>query len=38
LSSGYVIVSAASLEDAGRWAVEYELAVDAEEVDLRELE
>jgi hypothetical protein len=38
LIAGYVIVSAASLEDAGRWAVEYALAVEAEEVDLRELE
>ena len=38
LIAGYVIVSAPSLEDAGRWAVEYALAVEAEEVDLRELE
>ena len=38
LIAGYVIVSAASLEDAGRWAVEYAHAVEAEEVDLRELE
>jgi hypothetical protein len=38
LIAGYVIVSAASLEDAGRWAVQYIDAVEADEVDLRELE
>ena len=38
LIAGYVIVSAASLEDAGRWAVQYAFAVEADEVDLRELE
>ena len=38
LIAGYVIVSAASLEDAGRWAVQYVHAVEADEVDLRELE
>ena len=38
LIAGYVVVSAASLEDAGRWAVQYIEAVGADEVDLRELE
>ena len=38
LIAGYVVVSAASLEDAGRWAVQYLDAVEADEVDLRELE
>ncbi len=38
LIGGYVVVSAASLEDAGRWAVQYIDAVQADEVDLRELE
>jgi len=38
LIAGYVVVSAASLEDAGRWAVQYLYAVEADEVDLRELE
>jgi len=38
LIAGYVIVSAASLEDAGRWALQYAFAVEADEVDLRELE
>ena len=38
LIAGYVVVSAASLEDAGRWAVPYLYAVEADEVDLRELE
>jgi hypothetical protein len=36
--AGYVIVSAASPEEAGRWAVQYLDAVEADEVDLRELE
>jgi hypothetical protein len=38
LIGGYVVVSATSLEDAGRWAVQYLYAVEADEVDLRELE
>jgi len=38
LIAGYVIVSAESLEDAARWATRYIDAVEAEEVDLRELE
>jgi hypothetical protein len=38
LMAGYVVVSAASLEDAGRWAVQYLDAVEADAVDLRELE
>jgi len=38
LIAGYIVVSAASLEDAGRWALQYVDAVDADEVDLRELE
>ena len=38
LLGGYVILSAPSLEDAGRWAVRYLLAVVTDEVDLRELE
>ena len=38
LIAGYVVVSAASLEDAGRWAVPYLDAVEADEVDVRELE
>jgi hypothetical protein len=38
LIAGYVIVSAASLEDAGRWAMRYIDAVDADEVDVMELE
>ena len=37
LIAGYVIVSAASLEDAGRWAMRYIDAVDADEVDVMEL-
>ena len=36
--AGYVIVSAASMEEAGRCAVQYLDAVEADEVDLRELE
>jgi hypothetical protein len=36
--AGVLVVSAASLEDAGRWAVQYVYAVEADEVDLRELE
>ena len=38
LIAGYAIVSAASIEDAGRWAEQYAFAVEADEVDLRELE
>jgi hypothetical protein len=37
LIAGYVIVSAASLDDASRWAVRYIAAVEADEVDLFEL-
>lgn len=38
LIAGYVIVSAESLDDAGRWAELYINAVDADEVDVRLLE
>jgi hypothetical protein len=38
LLGGYVIVSAASLEEAHRWAERYMDAVPASEVDVRELE
>jgi hypothetical protein len=38
LIAGYIVVSAVSLADAERWAVEYLHTVGAEEVDLRELE
>ena len=38
LIAGYVIVTADSLEAAGRWAERYTAAVEAEEVDVRELE
>lgn len=38
LIAGYVIVSAPSLDDAGRLATDYLDAVGAEEVDVRELE
>jgi hypothetical protein len=38
LIAGYVIVSTASMEDADRWAREYLDAVEAGEVDLRELQ
>jgi hypothetical protein len=37
LIGGYVIVSAESLEDAGRWAALYIDAVQADQVDVREL-
>ena len=37
LLGGYVVVSAASLDEAGRLAVQYLDAVEADEVDLREL-
>jgi hypothetical protein len=38
LIAGYVIVSAESLDEAGRWAARYIDAVQAGEVDVRELE
>jgi hypothetical protein len=38
LIAGYAIVSAESLEDAGRRAARYIAAVEADEVDLREME
>jgi hypothetical protein len=38
LIAGYVVVSAASLEDAGRLALKYVRAVQAGQADLRELE
>ena len=38
LIAGYVLVSAASLEDAARWAPRYLDVVEADEVDLREVE
>jgi hypothetical protein len=38
LIAGYVIVSVASLDEAGRWASRYIDVVEAEEVDVRELE
>jgi hypothetical protein len=37
LIGGYVIVSAASLDDAGRWAERYITTVAAQEVDVLEL-
>jgi hypothetical protein len=38
LIAGYVIVSAASLDAAAAWAARYRAVVEADEVDLRELE
>ena len=38
LIAGYVVVSGPSLEDAGRRAMDYLVAVEADEVDVRELE
>jgi hypothetical protein len=38
LIAGYVVLSAPSIEEAGRWALQYLDAVEANEVDLRELE
>jgi hypothetical protein len=38
LIGGYIVVSAESLEDAGRWARLYIDAVEGDEVDVRELE
>ena len=37
LLAGYVIVSAGSLDDAGRWASQYIQTVGAEEVEVREM-
>ena len=37
LIAGYVVVAAATLEEADRWARLYITAVEAEEVDVREL-
>lgn len=37
LIAGYIILSAESLHDAERWVIRYIEAVEAEEVDLREL-
>ena len=38
LLGGYVVVSAASLEEAGQWAARYISTVESPEVDVRELE
>jgi hypothetical protein len=38
LLAGFIVVSAPSLEDAGRWAEQYVDAVGAQSVELRELE
>jgi PhnB protein len=38
LLGGYVVRSAGSLDEAGRWATRYFDAVEADEVDIRELE
>ena len=38
LLAGYIVVSAPSIDDAGRWAQQYLEAVAADEVELRELE
>lgn len=38
LIAGYVLLSTESLQDADRWANRYSEAVEAEEVDLREVE
>ena len=38
LIAGYVMVKAESLDDAARWAPRYVDAVEADEVDLREVE
>jgi hypothetical protein len=38
LIAGYSIITAASLDEAGRWAERYLDAVEADEVDVRELE
>jgi hypothetical protein len=38
LIGGYVVVSADSIDDAFRWAMRYLVTVEAEEVDVRELE
>jgi hypothetical protein len=38
LIAGYIIIAAASLDEAGRWAEQYLDVVEAEEVEVRELE
>jgi hypothetical protein len=38
LIGGYVVVEVPSLDDAGRWAMRYIEVVEADEVDVRELE
>jgi hypothetical protein len=38
LIAGYVMLKAESPEDAARWATRYIDAVEADEVDLREME
>jgi hypothetical protein len=38
LLGGYVIVSAGSIEEAGRWALRYLDAVETDEIEVRELE
>ena len=38
LIAGYVIVRVKSLEEAGRWAARYLEVVEADEVDLREVD
>jgi hypothetical protein len=38
LIAGYIIVSSESLDNAGRWAEQYLRVVEAEEVEVRELE
>jgi PhnB protein len=38
LIAGYIVVSAASLDDAGRWAVQYVHAVGSDQAEVRELE
>jgi len=38
LLAGYVIVLAESMDDAGQWALKYIDVVEADEVDVRELE
>jgi hypothetical protein len=38
LIGGYVLISASSLDEAGRWAAQYIEAVEADEADVREVE
>jgi hypothetical protein len=38
LIAGYIMVAAESLEEAERWALQYIDVVEADEVDLREVE